>query len=105
MVLLSSCAKVEIHDSEWCGDLGDEGAVCYHTLTPETREIPKADWDVERFGQLCTSAQSFAEWKETIAKLCSASKRCSYEQKEMIFQFFRNLDALTERAIMQPIAR
>ena len=99
MVLLNSCAKVEIHDGEFCGDMGDDGAICYHTLTPETREIMKADWDVERFGQICTSASTFADWKETIEKLCSSTKRCTYEQQQAVFQFFKNLDVLTDKAI------
>lgn len=95
---LLSCAKVEIKDAEFCGDMGDDGAVCYHTLTTESREIDKVNWDVERFGQICTSAQTFAEWKATIEKLCSASKRCTYEEQQMIEQFYRNMDRVLDKA-------
>lgn len=78
--------------------MGDDGAVCFHTLKTDTREIEKPAWDVERFGMICTTAQTFAEWKATIEKLCSASKRCDYEQLQIVNQFFLNLDTITEKA-------
>lgn len=98
MVLaLSSCATVKIKNAEFCGDLGEDGAACYETLTTNHRDIPKDKWDAERFGQICTKAPVFADWKAAIEKLCSVSKRCTYEQKKQIQRFFLNLQKVKIR--------
>ncbi len=90
--LLPSCAQVEIKDSEWCGDMGRDGAACFHTLTEESRDLDKPLWDQERFGQVCTTAQTFADWKAAIEKLCSVSGRCTYEQQELVKKFFQRVE-------------
>lgn len=90
LLLLSGCASVQIPDTEWCGDMGSEGAACFHTLTDESRDIPKPEWDNERFGQVCTTPNDFASIKSALEKLCSmAGKRCRYYVKQAI----RNLEA------------
>lgn len=85
LLLLSGCASVRIPDTEWCGDMGSEGAACFHTLTDESRDIPKAEWDDFRFGQVCTTANDFASIKSALEKLCSmAGKRCKYYVKQVL---------------------
>lgn len=79
-VLFSGCVSVDIPDSEWCGDMGVGGATCYHTLSPAQRDIPKAAWDVEREGMICTQSATFASWKGIIEKLCHETKDCNYQQ-------------------------
>jgi hypothetical protein len=96
--LLSSCAKVQIKDSEWCGDLGQDGASCFNTLSDKQRDIAKAEWDKERFGMICTKAQTFADWQASILKLCKASKRCTYEGKKVIFNFMQNVNEIEAKA-------
>jgi len=61
--------------------MGEYGATCAHTLTAATRDIPKSQWDQERFGQICFGSESFADWKADIENLCSLSGRCTYQQQ------------------------
>ena len=90
-VLLSSCAEIKIKDSEFCGDKGRLGATCFKTLSGSTREIPLADWDVERFGMMCSSASTFSGWKSAIQKLCEYSGRCTYKTEERVKKFGRKI--------------
>ena len=86
--LLVSCARVELKNTEWCGDLGDSGASCFNTHNDNSREIQREEWDKERFGMLCTKSENFAEWKRAIEKLCIiAGKRCTQEEKKSILSF------------------
>jgi len=87
-VLLSSCSQVKLNDNEWCGDMGQQGASCFNTISDNSRDIEKEEWDKERFGMLCTKAESFANWKQAILKLCKlAGKRCKYDVKKKIIKF------------------
>ncbi len=97
-VCLASCAKVPIKDSEWCGDFGSEGASCFNTLSDNKRDISKEEWDKERFGMLCTKSQTFADWQASILKLCKASKRCSFENQKVIFNFMENVEIINDKA-------
>jgi hypothetical protein len=86
---------VQISDSEWCGDAGSLGASCFHTLSDQERDIEKDQWDQERFGMVCTSAETLAEWKAAILKLCKDTKRCDYETKKKIVEFGKKLRKVT----------
>jgi hypothetical protein len=98
LFILIGCAKVSIKDAEWCGDAGDLGASCFHTLTEETRDIPKSEWDAERFGQVCTKAQTFKDMKVAIEGLCSVSTvRCSYEVEKILQHMEEQINALDEK--------
>lgn len=81
-LVLTSCAKVQITDSEWCGSLGPHGAHCFHTLSTPTRDIDVETFFTELYAnnQFCTPATTFADWKMDIEKLCAISKRCTVEQ-------------------------
>lgn len=78
---------MKIEDGEWCGDMGELGASCFHTLSEETRDVAKVDWDHERFGMVCTQPVNFGEWKKAILKLCKLSRRCSYDAKMKVVRF------------------
>lgn len=95
-LLLSGCLKVVIPDTEWCGDMGQDGAYCVHTLNDTTRQVPKAAWDQERFGMLCTTSDTFASWKAALEKLCRDS-RCSFETKKEMASFFEKAERLAKR--------
>jgi len=85
---LSACgSRVRITDTEWCADVGASGASCFRTLSNISRDIPKAEWDEERFGQICSTADTFAEWKAALLKLCSDTGRCDYQTQEIIRRF------------------
>jgi hypothetical protein len=93
---VSGCAHVEITDSEWCGDMGASGAECFHTLTTETHELTKVEWDTERFGMVCTKADTFADWKADIEKLCNKTGICDYQTQTSLTAFFDRVKAVQE---------
>jgi hypothetical protein len=106
LILLVSCSTVKISDHEWCGDAGPYGASCFHTLSDRKRDIPKETWDIvsvgpdHRFGMICTSAESFANWKEALLKLCTlAKKRCTYIAKKKIIEFTDRIDEFSNSLI------
>lgn len=95
---LSGCAEVPIIDSEWVGDIGEDGGVAFHTLTDESRDIPKADWDLERFGMLCTKSETFADWKGVIEKLCRSTYRCKEQNIQTLNDFFERVMSFNAKA-------
>ncbi len=76
--------------------MGASGADCYHTLTPETRELTKAEWDTERFGMVCTKADTFADWKAAIEKLCNKTGICDYQTQASLIAFFERVKVVLE---------
>lgn len=105
LLLLSSCAHIQIPDTEWCGDMGDGkqtqgiAASCFHTLTDDTRDVSKDAWDAERFGEVCTTTNNFAAWKTAIEELCSlAGKRCTYAVKAALARLMSNANRLQAKA-------
>lgn len=77
--------------------MGQEGAACFNTLSDLGRDIPKEQWDDERFGMLCTGSESFANWKAAILKLCDDTGRCDYEVKKAIQRMEQKLDSFKLR--------
>jgi len=73
--------------------MGPEGASCFNTLTPETRDIPVETWRKlevgpdHLFGKICTDSANFAHWSATIQKLCRAYKKCTFDAKTKIARF------------------
>lgn len=93
---LSACSSVEIHDSEWCGQLPDGSAICFWMLNPKTRDVPKVLWDMERVGEVCAKASAFADIKAEIEKLCHITGKCTQTVKDQVTKFFDNVDALSK---------
>ncbi len=98
LTLLSACAQIPITDHEFCADMGEYGASCAHTLTTATRDLDKTTWDQTRFGMVCESSDSFADWKSVIEKLCSISGRCSYEEQQQVQNFFLRMSKINQVA-------
>lgn len=94
-LLLNNCAQVEIKDAEMCADFGADGASCVHSMTTETRDIDKINWDIERFGEICVKAEAIADWKAELEELCSISGRCTQAQKAALNNFFARIDSLS----------
>lgn len=84
---LSGCGSVTIKNAEWCADMGELGASCFHTVSDDARELSKEEWDALRFGQVCTGPDNFANWKAAILKFCSRTKICSFDFKKKVIQF------------------
>jgi hypothetical protein len=100
MMVLSGCGQVVIRDHELCGDEGSLGAECYHTLTPDHRVIHKSQWDDERFGMICTSADNVADDKAAIEKLCNETKKCTTDQQVQLqraSKFLNRIKAKTNK--------
>lgn len=77
--------------------MGSEGASCFHTLSDESRDVSKAIWDLERFGQLCTKPENFANWKEAILELCHQTKQCTFEQKKTLDELMSRVESFQRR--------
>ena len=95
-LILSGCAQVQIQDSTWCSFSGRRGS-CFNTLTPKTQSLSWDQWDVYIPGKVCTSAETFADWKSAIEKLCSICKNCcTYEQLQTVQKFMNNVNAASK---------
>lgn len=90
--LAVSCGRIQIKNSEWCGDMGELGASCFHTLTDDSRDLDKYDWDKERFGQLCTQPENFTALKTAIEKLCYKNKKCTFEEKKILKRMIKKIE-------------
>ena len=98
-VFLNSCASVKLKNSEWCGDLGNDGASCFNTHNDNIRDVLPEAWEKERFGMLCTKAETFADWKATILKLCKlAGNRCSYDEQKNLVIFMDKVNGFQKAA-------
>ena len=92
-IFLASCKSVLIQDTEVCGDKGPLGATCFHTNTTDHRDIDKTQWDLDRVGQLCVTADGFTIWKTALEQLCHETKNCVYgDQLEHIQEELDELD-------------
>lgn len=89
---VSSCNKIEMKDIPLHWDAGSQGAVVTHLMSDESHDIPKAEWDQQRFGYVCISQPDYGWVKATIEKACAVAKICSAEEKKMVSQFFQRAD-------------
>lgn len=92
LISLTSCRTIELRDQEWCGDKSHLGARCSHTYSNVVRDVPKAQWDRERVGMVCSRAENFAENMAIIKKLCSETKKCTRKQINALQNFTDDLD-------------
>lgn len=90
---LPKCGTITIHNAEWCGDRGNEGASCFHTNTEDFRRLNKAEWDAERFGQLCTKSENYADLEAALQKLCEKTNSCNFteDERQKIENFFSKI--------------
>ncbi len=91
---ISGCGSIKLNNAEFCGDMGVEGAACFHMLSSDTRNLTKEEWDAERFGQVCTDPQNYADLKAVLLKFCNSTKKCTYEIKKKIEEFDLKLEGL-----------
>jgi len=87
-----------VFDKEVCGDLGKYGAHCAHTLTDETRDIPKQEWDRVRIGYLCVSSEGFNDTETALDQLCQTTNLCNYETREQLREALRRVRGVVERS-------
>lgn len=102
MLILTSCAKVEVKDSEFCGDMGVEGATCFHLLSENSRELTKPEWDQERFGMICGKAEAFSNLKTVALKLCAITRRCTFDEINGLIKLGDKIYELEKRINGEP---
>ncbi len=74
-----------IRNIEFCRDKGKYGAVCAYWLNAKDtkRNVPRGEWDAQRFGMVCTSEAGMGNVNAIIEKACQSAK-CSEKIKELI---------------------
>jgi hypothetical protein len=74
--------------------MGELGASCFETHSSNSRDLSKEQWDKERFGQVCTHAETLSNYKTALEKLCYMTKKCTIEQKKILKSLEINLEIL-----------
>ena len=80
--------------------MGSLGASCFHTLSDDTRDLSKEEWDSLRFGMVCTEAENFAEWKAALLKFCESTKKCTFEVKKVVNQLQSKLERHQRKVLL-----
>jgi len=84
LLILASCGHVTIYDKQVCGDLGEDGAHCNHTLVSKPEDFDKATWDIMRVGWMCVDPTGFNDTETALDQLCTTTKKCTYKQRKAI---------------------
>lgn len=74
--------------------MGSIGAAYFETLTDVSGMVSKDQWDIMRFGMICSDPGVFAENKAVIEKLCYQTGNCTYEMKKQLELFFYNVNEI-----------
>jgi hypothetical protein len=95
---LISCTTLPIKDSAWFGSKAELGAHEFHTMTTETRNLTREEWlriwDDLSHPMVCTSIQTFADWKKFMEKACSfPGVTCTYQTQAAVERFFSEMFA------------
>ncbi len=104
MTALEGCGHVLITDSEAVGNMPDGSGALFHTLTPDHRIVPKAEWDKKRIGWISVPTEWFAENKGNLEKLCHSTSKCDYQTKTTIARLYREAGAIHRAALAQGLA-
>jgi hypothetical protein len=92
---LSCAPKITIYDKRICADVGDDGAHCNHTLVEKPEDIPKAQWDKERFGMLCADSQGFSDTETAIDQICETNLiQCDYKMRAKLKEILDRIASL-----------
>lgn len=97
ILAVSGCSKIVIKDIPLYWDAGAHGAVVTHLVSEESFDVPKAQWDEQRFGYACISQPDYGWLKATLEKACSVAKICDPEEKKMMAEMFRRSDRGIDR--------
>jgi hypothetical protein len=84
LFFICSCGQVTVYDKIVCGDLGEDGAHCNHTLKQEPADYDKATWDSMRIGWMCVDPTGFNDTETALDQLCTTTNRCTYKQRQAI---------------------
>lgn len=84
LIVLAGCGHVNIYDKQVCGDLGEYGAHCNHTLVSKPEDFDKQTWDTMRVGWMCVDPTGFNDTETALDQLCATTKKCTYKQRQVI---------------------
>jgi hypothetical protein len=99
-LIFSACTSVPIKNQTFYGDIGKDGAIAFQTLSTKTWDVSKACWDKIRFGMICEKAETFADWKSALEKLCSRKGACTYEEVQALKKLAKKLDQIGETGLL-----
>jgi hypothetical protein len=102
LLTINGCKRITITDSIWYGSLGSQGATQIHTLASPAPVVITLEqfatlWDDLSNPMICTSATTFATWKENIEKLCSFDNVCSYNDTEAVSQAVKTINSVSKQ--------
>lgn len=98
LLMLLSCTGIAIKDNEFIADAGKAGAYAFHSLSDKQRDLTKEQWDKERFGMICETTDVFTNLKEAIEALCQTTNACTYEQQQMVSEFYSKVQKTAKKA-------
>lgn len=89
-----------MQNEEFCGDEGSIGAHCVDSISGAQRDIAKAQWDIDRVGQICETAQAFGDMKTDLEQLCQmAGPECTLAVQQQMDIFFSRIEMVTGQPI------
>jgi hypothetical protein len=105
-----SCGSVTIKDSTWDGSLGGDGAAEFHTLKSDKAYLTLDEfirkWEDLAHPMICTTVDTFADWKGIMEKLCSESPgKCKYEDQKKLIALMTRLTRYWHPAKQIPYVR
>lgn len=91
--LLLSCTNVPLKDEIFFGNKGMVGAVEFHSLTTDTREIGFEEWMklLKTQPLICSSVTTYGDMKAAFEKLCSVCNCCTADTTAKAEEFFNNV--------------
>lgn len=109
LVLLNSCAHIEIPNTEVCTVAGkmSAGADCSMTLSDETREMNMDEFleflepseKENRGGAMCQSVSDWNKQKTALEQACEKlGKACTYEIRAVLSKVTKNMETLQNKA-------
>ena len=83
LTVIVSCKTLDVKDAEFCGNLGEDGAHCNHTLVQAPRDLTADEWKIQSIGWLCMDSQDFTNTETALDQACQLLQ-CTYEEKQTL---------------------
>lgn len=94
LTFLSSCGTVALRDELFYGNKGMLGAVEFHSLTTEQKDISFENWMqlLRNNPLICSSVSTFGDIKTFYEQVCSVCNCCSADTSAKAEEFFNNIN-------------
>lgn len=97
-IATASCGHVTVKDKQICADLGVAGAHCNNLYVSKPTDIAKPQWDRQRIGWMCMSADDFSDGEDSVDELCRTTNLCDYQTQDQITQVKTLMTPLVSKA-------